>query len=454
MIQVIIFLAGFYLMFNIVKNNSYQRVVWFFIGLLLIPPGVTFFDKPFSWFVIFSLLLSLIVNNNFIRKVNNIPLKGVFVVSFICLICIGLFDNRISVSQKLIRPLLYYFENILPGILVYASLVSLKNYRKLYLSLVYIMAVFAIYGVFCYVAQYNGYIAILSSEFNFRDISRDFLNGSDGRVRTSSFLFHPYLFGILLLFCSLITFYLFQFGNKKRDNKRLLFIIIVLFIINILLINSRTVLIVFILLTGLYFFLQVNYRNLYLLFFGSVLTYLVILFTPSLKEKTDLILDIFESGGQKVQGSSVEMREVQLLASYTYFLQKPITGNGFNYLYEGIGFRTEISERESSSDLYAFESYFYVLLIEQGVLGILSNIILFTSLIYYFLKNIFVLKLLKHKRFVLSNLLLVIGYLIFILATGTINSFPFFMLFVGISLSVQQKLVSNDFSIENKSKLI
>jgi hypothetical protein len=63
-------------------------------------------------------------------------------------------------------------------------------------------------------------------------------------------------------------------------------------------------------------------------------------------------------------------------------------------------------------------------------------------------------KLIKHRRFVLSNLLVVIGYLIFILATGTVNSFPFFMVFVGIFLSIQQKLVSKNLALELKSKII
>lgn len=453
MIQILVYLACLFVIFNIIKNNSYKRVVWFIVGLLMIPPGVTLGGKPLSWFIILSLIIGLLVNTNDFRKLKYIPLKKTIIFFCCCLCIVGLFDNRISIPQKIIRPILYFYENVLPCILVYIALISTKDYKKLYIALVYLATFFGLYGILCYLNKSNLYITQLSTEFKFRNLALDYLNGSDGRVRISSFLFHPFLYGIILVFVISYAIFLYQ-NHSQKINKKVLAAILILLITNLLLTNSRTILIVFMLQVGLYVLLQTNSKNIFIVIGGVVFTYIMIMFIPALSEKIDLLLDLVQSGGTKVQGSSVEMREVQLLASYKYFLQKPISGNGFNYIYEGIGFRTEISERNSSAELYAFESYFYILLIEQGVSGILGNLILFISLTYYCIKNFFKVFLLNHKRYIICSMLIIIGYLVFILATGTINSLPFFFIFVGISLSVQQKLISNNIPIEIKSSLI
>jgi hypothetical protein len=453
MVQIFVYLSFIFIAIKVIKEKSHKRVLWFIIGEFMIPPGVTIGGKPLSWLLTLVLIISLFFDSDKFKKIKYLPLRRSFLIYFICLLFIGLLDERISLIQKIIRPIQYFYENSLPCILIYIALFRESNYRKLYKSLLFAVTYFAIYGIVCFIFKNNIYIDLLSNSFNFRNLALEYLSGSDNRIRISSVFFHPFLYGIVLVFFIGIGIVIFQ-NSKKTITRNLIITILILLFFNLLLTNSRTVLIVLILQIGFYTLFQINNKNISIVSLFVFFMYLMITFIPFLKEKSDLILDLAQSGGKKVEGSSIEMREVQLLASYKYFLQKPISGNGFNYIYEGLGFRTEIKNRSSESELYAFESYFYFLLIEQGVIGILGNLVLFVSVITYSLKNYFKIKIQNGKKYVIYSLLMIITYLIFILSTGTINSMPYFFSLLGISLSLQQKLTSNQIPFENKIELI
>ncbi|TAF45006.1 MAG: hypothetical protein EAZ51_02770 [Sphingobacteriales bacterium] len=442
-----------FIAFKTIKGNLQNKVLWFIFGILLLPPGINLLGKPLIWFFLLAFTLSLFINNKGFKKLKHLPLKKHFLFYFVCLMVVGLFDSRLNNFEKIIRPILYFFENIWPCLLVYLVLFNAKEYKKIYIYLSYIGLFLGLYGIFCYLTKTNIYITAMSDEFKLRNLAIEYLSGLDDRVRISSFLFHPFLYGILLVFLIGYTIFLYQ-NNNRIINKNVILLSLTLLIINLLLTNSRTVIFVLLLQITFYFFLQVNSKNILIIASGAVFGLLLIFFIPALKEKTDLLFDLFQSGGSKVEGSSVEMRQGQLLASFKYFFQNPYTGNGFGYIYEGIGFKTEIADRNSGSELFAFESYFFVLLIEQGVAGIISNIVLFFGLITYSFKNYNSLLLLNHKRFVLLSAVLIICYLVFILGTGTINSLPLFFSFMGISLSLQQKLVSKGVPNHIKANLI
>ncbi len=451
MIQALFHILGLFMMYKIYISTSYNRALWFLTGLLLVPPGTSFLGKPMNWFIILACLAGVVFRTKSLPYVKKIPVLFIFLFFIVSMFIIGIFDVRIPFSQKLLRPILYCYENLLPCFLLYLSLAGTKDYKPFLRGFLNIMAIFSVYGIFTYVIKFNPYINILATGYSFRDIADEFLSGNDGRVRTSSLLFHPYLYGIILIITSIIANYLYVF-DKRFKRRYLLYII--LFLINIFLTNSRTVLIVYGLASFLFVLSQLNTKNIIIMIFGAIIGYTSILLIPTLNEKVELILDLAQSGGKKVQGSSVEMRQIQLLASYRYFLQKPWTGNGFNYLYEGIGFRVEVSERVSDEDLYAFESYFYILLIEQGVPGLLANLVLFVGIFIYLLKSMIKVKSYKFRVFNYSCILILLSYLIYILATGTINSLPFFFSFLGIILVINKKFSNEKIPIEVREQII
>jgi hypothetical protein len=88
------------------------------------------------------------------------------------------------------------------------------------------------------------------------------------------------------------------------------------------------------------------------------------------------------------------------------------------------------------SELQGFESYLYLLLIEQGVIGLATNAAFFISLIMFFWKTRSYTKELSALG--LSACLM---FLTFILGTGPLNSWAITMSLLGITIkSVSQEI--------------
>ena len=131
--------------------------------------------------------------------------------------------------------------------------------------------------------------------------------------------------------------------------------------------------------------------------------------------------------------SSIEMREAQLAASIAVFNLSPIHGNGFEYISENLGFTRDKDTRTSDSDFAGFESYAYVLLIEQGLCGIVGNAVFFASLLF------FQLRLYKKvtpfgKKLIVLNISILLTFLLFIFGTGDIGTFLFMNAIMGMNL--------------------
>ena len=107
---------------------------------------------------------------------------------------------------------------------------------------------------------------------------------------------------------------------------------------------------------------------------------ILIIFTLLINDKTSSvyysILDVLLNGGEDVQGSSVELKIVQLNAALKYFYESPIWGHGIYF------FQEYIFSRFRSSQLAGLEGYGYRMLVELGVFMIIAFVIYFISIIY------------------------------------------------------------------------
>ena len=121
------------------------------------------------------------------------------------------------------------------------------------------------------------------------------------------------------------------------------------------------------------------------------------------------------------------MRLTQLQASYKEFAKKPIFGNGLYYINENLGWDKNPDNRTSDEEFEGFESYIYHLLIEQGIAGILTNLIFFMWLIRYFL-----IKRPLLKEFSALGISILLMFLTFIIGTGTVGSWCITMGLLGI----------------------
>lgn len=197
--------------------------------------------------------------------------------------------------------------------------------------------------------------------------------------------------------------------------------------LNLILANSRTPFLAFFIGLIAFILIALNINTKIKICILGIIISCILYNVPLIHEKIGVTLDIFEEGGGDTKGSSLEMRSIQLFASYTEFLKKPITGHGFNYINENMGWDPVAENRTSDDDFQGFESYIYSLLIEQGLIGIITNIIFFISMIIYFFR-----KSLKYKGTSGLGLGILLMFLTFIIGTGTLGSWSITMGLLGL----------------------
>ena len=92
---------------------------------------------------------------------------------------------------------------------------------------------------------------------------------------------------------------------------------------------------------------------------GSVMLFGLVLSMSQFSEIITATLGIFKSNDTQVTGSSIDMRERQLKASYKLFKMSPVSGNGYNYITETLGYSSDLSEQQNMADddLEGLESF-------------------------------------------------------------------------------------------------
>lgn len=93
----------------------------------------------------------------------------------------------------------------------------------------------------------------------------------------------------------------------------------------------------------------------------------------------DYLSQIFDSifNTEKVNGSSSDMRLIQFMISWDYMMRSPIIGNGLGFLYN------DVVLNHAEKELFGAESMRFGVIADQGILGLVSYLLLFISPILY-----------------------------------------------------------------------
>jgi len=143
---------------------------------------------------------------------------------------------------------------------------------------------------------------------------------------------------------------------------------------------------------------------------------------------TTMISSIFndllaDGGNSSVGGSSLEMRLEQLSASFTLFMESPIWGHGLAV--------TRIMSESGvlPQEIRAAESLLFSQMIDAGMVGIMAHIYFYFFIFRFFLhpKQRMDTNL---RKLTLLAASMVIGYVLYILSTGDINTFQFFIILI------------------------
>ncbi len=260
----------------------------------------------------------------------------------------------------------------------------------------------------------------------------DYFTLSTQRFRINSFAWHPIYYGFILSIAILLNLYIYYWKKDENQRKQFNIIMFFLLLINLLLTNSRTPLLAFFAGFSIFFLFAINWNFKFrIILSGCILVCLIVFFVPNSIKLFTESLNTFSSQGSELTGSSVEMRLNQLNASVKIFEKSPLTGNGFDYISEGLGYSSDPSKSKSSDDFAGFESYFFKLLIEQGLCGMIGHAVLFISLFIFFYHSSR-----KKETIILSilNTAMLTTFLVFIFGTGDMGSFIFFMSIMGVTV--------------------
>lgn len=423
----------------IFRSPNEKKLYWVFISLFLFPRTIVFCKSPFICFPVFILsvlyLDFLIHFKKTYKFFEQFPLKVPLVIFFFCLLGVGLFDSRIATYFGIYKTFYFLLENFWPAFFAYCCIKTLKGVERTFDVILKLLFICSVFGICNKIMGVNVYTAYISKIFDTVDFGNYYTTVKDTRFRVSSFTWNPMYYGIVVALGILTSiFYLTAFKLKRR---KMIFcsVTLILLVINLFLVNSRAPLISLLAGLAVYSLFGLELKN--RLIVMAILCAGFVVFTIAFPGKFQLLTSSFRSlssGGTDVSGSSISMRARQLKNSMRVFSTSPITGKGFDYIEKELGYTGEFGQNNAVERHFGgFESYAFKLLIEQGLLGIIANLVFFSALFAYLLNMKDKLNPIG-KKYVFFSVSLLVCFLLFIFSSGDLYSFSFFMLLLGTNI--------------------
>lgn len=307
---------------------------------------------------------------------------------------------------------------IMPLIIWNISKTDLILLKYIKWSLVISIIISGVYGlILMNLGGANPYITFISSYFNskvnFADIyaSQDTLLSFSTAYKIQSTMIHPMTWGLNLCFL-IVIFVVLSYKEKNRWY----WILIALIGFNVLISGVRTGIATLIIACTYYLFMI---RNLKTFFYGAVLvlfSYLIISTTSDLSNIFASFIDV-KGTKSEVKGSSISLRIEQLEGVFKEINNNELVGKGF-------GWTTYYQLLKGDHPvILAFESLIFVVLCNNGFIG------LFIWIIFFILLFKLHRKLIKLKRDILFLDILVLVYLAYSIGTGEYGYLPIFSIY-------------------------
>ena len=364
------------------------------------------------------------------------PLIPFFILYALFLLAM-FFQKEIPFSYMLNKWRLSFMITLLLPIVIWNLIVldndNLLRFKKvLYL----VIGVATVYGIILtLIPGQNPYIEVMS-EMNDMEFDDRYLT-PDGRLfgRISSVFLHPMTYG---LFLGLSAIYLFM--TRENIPPIVYSILMSLVVINMITCGVRSV-IGGVVVAGLFFLIS-NWKLKYILYFlGSLVAARVLLsLTPDLLDYLSSIADINNSTGN-VQGSSFDMRLLQLAGCFDEIGGNLLWGNGYSW---HVYYLENFDEHPI---ILAFESLIFVTLCDSGIMGFVFWIVFVSFLVKY------VSKYLGETRKIAT---LLVFYISYSCITGEYNYMKYFIIFFVILAGeylVENSLQNTQENIQNEESV-
>lgn len=405
----------------ILFKDGQSRLLTFLVAITFLPYG---FEVSYKLsaprILVLAFFLSILIRRNDVLSFKKMPCAFLMLMVFVAHMLTGLLDHRLSVASGIGKALVMYGETFGGILLGYTSFKIIDNNkeRKLVKVILGLSIMVSLYALFCFVIKADPFSSAIGDT--------DSMN--DDRHRISSFFFNSHMAGFAISVFILMMLY-FRQKIKFSSSQN---IILILMFVSLLLTKSRSSLLDLfagcIVLYSSFLFQSSNKMK----YIGTGLIALLVVYLLVGETIMQQFSDAFKDDGGDTGGSNVSMRMQQLSFSFDLFLQNPWFGNGFNYFWDNI----KAKDNYLSSMLLGAESYVFILLIERGLIQIITISVYFIWLYRYFLQH-------KSRESTLAMALLT-AFLVNSIVTGNTYKWIFVMPFMGYYLRfVQLKIKKN-----------
>lgn len=430
----IIILLAIFCGFKIFKGQGQSRYDWLICSMLLFSSSITIIDKPqipVHRFFILCYWASVLYKKEYRR--GRMPLKTILIIYVVGLVLIGVNSPYLTAFYKLYKPFNVLLESALTIMLaVYGT----NNVRVCSANIVKVLYFVSLYGIVTFIIRSNPIHELVSSAFNQGYLSAYYWGN---RIRINSTWSHPISYGLICCY----FFYLLLADSSEKKRKILLFFLFV----NVFICGSRTAIATWLLMGCVILLTKYNVSHA----LHKVVSVLLILvpiyfFIPFVQDKVDSVV-LTAMGDDSVGGSSMEMREGQTEASHLIFLQSPLWGHGYDYIQEQMGFGSDNWTGDNA--LYGLESLYYILIIERGLVGLVLQCLLWSSIFIYAYRY---RKVLPSYSSLLCCIL--VGFIFFAFSTGALDTSILTYFFVGYMirhLNTNMTLDNNRMLIQNET---
>lgn len=348
------------------------------------------------------------------------PFLFLFVSQFLL---IPFHPERMPISEQLNNFRLDIMSSLLLPFAMINVMKFDRNAYKLFRNVLLIGILIAVlYGMFLTtIPGINPWLIVTLPLNNLEFNDTYALAESGGRLfgRISSVFSHPMTFGLFLCLAFVFTYSLIQPKSKTI----IYFLLLALIIVAIIICGIRTPIGALFVVVGFYLLMLRKFKFLVYVAVSILIIYFIISQFPDLYA---YISSIFDSESSAVSGSSSQMRIEQLNGSFDIIKNNKLTGLGYGWT----GYYQSL--HGDHPVMLAFESLLYVVICDNGYVGIIIWIVMF-FLYYRYVSNHFD----KNRRYILFSLM--IAYFIYSLITGEYGYLKYFLIFYVLILGGQNK---------------
>ena len=365
--------------FVLLYKDTEARFCALFIGTLLFPSCIWIIDSPKlspQHILLYSFFLVEILKNYnfFIESLKKFPFKiplSLVIISFICTVYS---NNKFDIKEYyvLARYIIELYGYLLAAFIIGRRIDVIKTLQQLF-PIIFILGVL---GVFEGLFNANYPFKYICSAFPYYDGFYNLatnINASDAwRTRTLLTTTYPTAYGTLL--CGIILVF-FPMLNKIDINKSWKIAFVGIYLANLLLSGSRTGMLCSAVALAFWFTRKWHILiKLFMIFALVIAAYFGI----------QKVIDNFS---QETRGSSLQLREQQLLFSIVQIAESPLFGNGVGYLTKHIFETDAYGDRIRNEDILGMESILFPKLINYGFVGLFLYFTLSIWIFVYFFRR-------------------------------------------------------------------